>query len=156
MKDAYSFHESKEDLEKYYYRVFDAYYRIFKRIGLKRFIDIKSDSGMMGGSVAHEFMLLTEVGEDSIVLCNDCDYRANMEVAECKLETPKADAQPLTLVDTGEDKTIDEVCSRLNIAKEYFVQSGRICSKGQQRRSRYSVYKRRSRSQRGKTQKSVG
>ncbi|MDE7215595.1 MAG: proline--tRNA ligase, partial [Clostridia bacterium] len=118
MKDAYSFHENKEDLEKYYYRVFDAYYRIFKRIGLKRFIDIKSDTGMMGGSVAHEFMLLTEVGEDSIVLCNDCDYRANMEVADCKLETPNADEQPLTLIDTGDDKTIDEVCSRLNAKKE--------------------------------------
>lgn len=130
MKDAYSFHESKEDLEKYYYRVFDAYYRIFKRIGLKRFIDIKSDSGMMGGSVAHEFMLLTEVGEDSIVLCNDCDYRANMEVAECKLETPKADAQPLTLVDTGEDKTIDEVCSRLKVAKEYSCKAVVFAVKG--------------------------
>ena len=84
MKDAYSFHATKEDLENYYYKVFDAYVRIFKRIGLKNFIDIKSDSGMMGGSIAHEFMLLTEVGEDSIVLCNDCDYRANMEVAEGK------------------------------------------------------------------------
>ncbi|MDE6614076.1 MAG: proline--tRNA ligase [Clostridia bacterium] len=118
MKDAYSFHESKEDLEKYYYRVFDAYYRIFKRIGLKKFIDIKSDSGMMGGSIAHEFMLLTEVGEDSIVLCNDCDYRANMEVAECALDTPSVSEEPLQLINTGNDKTIDEVCSRLNRAKE--------------------------------------
>ncbi|MBD5100499.1 MAG: proline--tRNA ligase [Clostridiales bacterium] len=118
MKDAYSFHESKEDLEKYYYRVFDAYYRIFKRIGLKRFIDIKSDSGMMGGSIAHEFMLLTEVGEDSIVLCNDCDYRANMEVAECTLDTPSVGEEPLQLINTGNDKTIDEVCARLNSPKE--------------------------------------
>ncbi|MBD5086197.1 MAG: proline--tRNA ligase [Clostridiales bacterium] len=118
MKDAYSFHESKEDLEKYYYRVFDAYYRIFKRIGLKRFIDIKSDSGMMGGSIAHEFMLLTEVGEDSIVLCNDCDYRANMEVAECTLDTPAVGEEPLQLINTGNDKTIDEVCARLNSPKE--------------------------------------
>lgn len=117
MKDAYSFHESKEDLEKYYYRVFDAYYRIFKRIGLKNFIDIKSDSGMMGGSIAHEFMLLTEVGEDSIALCNDCDYRANIEVAECVLQTPSADILPLQLVYTGDDKTIDEVCARLNAPK---------------------------------------
>ncbi|MDE6189277.1 MAG: proline--tRNA ligase [Clostridia bacterium] len=118
MKDAYSFHESKEDLEKYYYRVYDAYYRIFKRIGLKNFIDIKSDSGMMGGSIAHEFMLLTEVGEDSIVLCNNCDYRANMEVAEGKINTPSVQEQPLELVFTGEDKTIDEVCARLKKSKE--------------------------------------
>jgi len=118
MKDAYSFHETKEDMEEYYYKMFDAYYRIFKRIGLKRFIDIKSDSGMMGGSVAHEFMLLTEVGEDSIVLCNHCDYRANMEVAECELSAPECESGQLQLVYTGEDKTIEQVCGRLNSKPE--------------------------------------
>ncbi len=81
MKDAYSFHSSQEDLDKYYKRVYDAYYRIFRRIGLKNFIDFKSDTGMMGGSVAHEFMLVTEAGEDTLVFCDGCDYRANMEVA---------------------------------------------------------------------------
>lgn len=119
MKDAYSFHTTKEDLEEYYYKVFDAYNRIFKRIGLKNFIDIKSDSGMMGGSIAHEFMLLTEVGEDSIVLCNDCDYRANMEVAEGKINKAECEAEPLKEVYTGEDKTIDEVCKRLNKKAEF-------------------------------------
>lgn len=119
MKDAYSFHTTKEDLEKYYYRCFDAYNRIFKRIGLKNFIDIKSDSGMMGGSIAHEFMLLTEVGEDSIVLCNDCDYRANMEVAEGRINKAECEVEPLTEVFTGEDKTIDEVCTRLGKKAEF-------------------------------------
>ncbi len=118
MKDAYSFHSTKEDLEKYYDRMFDAYYRIFRRIGLKRFIDIKSDSGMMGGSIAHEFMLLTEVGEDSIVLCNGCDYRANMEVADGIISTPASEEKPLELVFTGEDKTIEEVSARLNVSPE--------------------------------------
>lgn len=118
MKDAYSFHSTKDDMEAYYDRMFDAYYRIFRRIGLKRFIDIKSDSGMMGGSVAHEFMLLTEVGEDSIVLCNDCDYRANMEVAEGVINTPANEIKPLELVFTGEDKTIDEVSARLGISQD--------------------------------------
>ena len=115
MKDAYSFHTSKEDLEQYYMQVHKAYQNIFRRIGLKRFIDVKSDSGMMGGSVAHEFMLLTEVGEDSIVLCNHCDYRANMEVASGIIEKPIYADEELKLVDTGADKTIEEVATRLKV-----------------------------------------
>lgn len=81
MKDAYSFHMTQEDLAEYYDRCLDAYNRIFRRIGLKNFIAVKSDTGMMGGSVAHEFMLLTEVGEDTLVLCDGCGYKSNMEVA---------------------------------------------------------------------------
>ncbi|MBE5763887.1 MAG: proline--tRNA ligase [Clostridiales bacterium] len=115
MKDAYSFHTTKEDLEQYYMQIHKAYQNIFRRIGLKRFIDVKSDSGMMGGSVAHEFMLLTEVGEDSIVLCNHCDYRANMEVASGIIEKPIYKDEELKLVDTGADKTIEEVATRLKI-----------------------------------------
>ena len=115
MKDAYSFHTTKEDLEQYYMQVHKAYQNIFRRIGLKRFIDVKSDSGMMGGSVALEFMLLTEVGEDSIVLCNHCDYRANMEVASGIIEKPIYEDAELTLVDTGADKTIEEVATRLKV-----------------------------------------
>ena len=112
MKDAYSFHNDAKELEEYYYRMFDAYYRIFRRIGLKNFVDVKSDTGMMGGSIAHEFMLITEAGEDSIVFCNKCDYRANMEVATSVLD--KHDDAPAQLkeVYTGEDKTIEEVCKR--------------------------------------------
>lgn len=130
MKDAYSFHATKEDLENYYYKVFDAYVRIFKRIGLKNFIDIKSDSGMMGGSIAHEFMLLTEVGEDSIVLCNDCDYRANMEVAEGKINPAECEIEPLQEVFTGEDKTIEEVCRRLNKKAEFSCKAVVFAVKG--------------------------
>ena len=115
MKDAYSFHTTKEDLEQYYMRIHKAYQNIFRRIGLKRFIDVKSDTGMMGGSVAHEFMLLTEVGEDSIILCNDCDYRANMEVATSIIDKPEYLDEQLELVDTGADKTIDEVAQRLHV-----------------------------------------
>ena len=79
MKDAYSFHTSQEDLEKYYAEVYEAYNRIFARAGLPEVVAVKSDSGMMGGSVSHEYMLLTPVGEDTIAYCSDCDYRANME-----------------------------------------------------------------------------
>ena len=59
MKDAYSFHMTQEDLEDYYYKCLEAYNNIFRRIGLKKFIAVKADSGMMGGNVSHEFMLLT-------------------------------------------------------------------------------------------------
>ncbi len=116
MKDAYSFHATKEDLEEYYMKVHKAYQNIFRRVGMKRFIDVKSDTGMMGGSVAHEFMLLTEVGEDSIVLCNDCDYRANMEVATSVIDKPNFEDKPLEMIDTGEDHTIEDVCKRLNVS----------------------------------------
>ena len=115
MKDAYSFHNTKEDLEEYYMKMHKAYQNFFRRIGLKRFIDVKSDSGMMGGSIAHEFMLLTEAGEDSIVLCNHCDYRANMEVATSVIDKPIYEDAELKLVDTGADKTIEEVAKRLNV-----------------------------------------
>ena len=90
MKDAYSFHTSQEDLEKYYQECYDAYNRIFARGGIPEVITVKSDSGMMGGSISHEYMLLTPVGEDSIAVCSECDYRANMEAAQSIVEN-KAD-----------------------------------------------------------------
>ena len=81
MKDAYSFHETQEDLEQYYQKCLEAYYKIFERIGLKKVIDVKSDNGDMGGSVSHEFMLIHEIGEDTIFVC-DCGYRANKEALQ--------------------------------------------------------------------------
>ncbi|MBR6838626.1 MAG: proline--tRNA ligase [Alphaproteobacteria bacterium] len=81
MKDAYSFHETQEDLEKYYKRCFDAYYRIFRRCGLKNFTDVMSATGDMGGNVAHEFQLINEMGEDTLYIC-DCGFRANKELED--------------------------------------------------------------------------
>ncbi|MBO7642566.1 MAG: proline--tRNA ligase [Alphaproteobacteria bacterium] len=81
MKDAYSFHETQEDLEKYYKRCFDAYYRIFHRCGLKNVTDVMSATGDMGGKVAHEFQLINEMGEDTLYIC-DCGFRANKELEE--------------------------------------------------------------------------
>ncbi|MEQ8820959.1 MAG: proline--tRNA ligase [Sumerlaeia bacterium] len=110
MKDAYSFHRTQEDLEDYYKQCHAAYVRIFQRCGLRAVVDIESDTGMMGGSVAHEFMLLTPVGEDTIVLCDESGYRANREVAVCKRAYDYADApEPLTEVETPGQKTIEEV-----------------------------------------------
>lgn len=115
MKDAYSFHTSQADLEAYYSKCHKAYERIYARVGLPEVISIASDSGMMGGSVSHEFMLLTPIGEDSIAICTECDYRANMEAAECIVQN-ETDAvfSDLTLVHTPNSHTIEEVCEFLH------------------------------------------
>ena len=119
MKDAYSFHTSQEDLEQYYDRCHKAYERIFARAGIPETVSVKSDSGMMGGSVSHEFMLLTPVGEDSIVLCGECGYRANMEAAECIVHNVRDEvSEELKLVSTPNIQTIEDVCSFLNMPKE--------------------------------------
>lgn len=114
MKDAYSFHMTKEDLETYYERAYHAYERIFKRIGMKNFIAVKSDSGMMGGSISHEFMLLTPIGEDTIVICPKCGLSANMEVATSILnDAEKKEPLPMEEVFTGAAKEIREVTEYL-------------------------------------------
>lgn len=113
MKDAYSFHTSQEDLEAYYRRAYDAYVRIFRRAGAKNVIAVKSDSGMMGGSISHEFMLLSDVGEDTLVLCPDCGYSANMEVAECITKNAESAPAALEKVATPHAGTIEEVCAFL-------------------------------------------
>lgn len=115
MKDAYSFHTSQEDLERYYQICYDAYNRIFARAGIPEVVTVASDSGMMGGSLSHEYMLLTPIGEDSIAICSDCDYRANMEAAESVIENAKDAAdEPLTKVHTPNIHTIEEICDFLH------------------------------------------
>ncbi len=118
MKDAYSFHTSQEDLEEYYKRCYDAYNRIFARAGIPEVVTVKSDSGMMGGSISHEYMLLTPVGEDTIALCDECGYRANMEAAECVTINENEDSEELKEVYTPEMKTIDDVCRFLKLPVE--------------------------------------
>ena len=113
MKDGYSFHTSQEDLEKYYARAYEAYVRIFKRVGAKNVIAVKSDSGMMGGNVSHEFMLLSDVGEDTLVICPTCGYSANMEVAECITNNEETAPAALEKRATPDSKTIEEVCAFL-------------------------------------------
>ena len=80
MKDAYSFHRDFEDLDAYYPRIYNAYLRIFARCGLEA-VPIEADSGIMGGTGSHEFMLDSPQGEDRFVICTGCDYRANTEKA---------------------------------------------------------------------------
>ena len=117
MKDAYSFHTSQEDLEKYYDVCYDAYVRIFKRTGAKNVIAVKSDSGMMGGKVSHEFMLLTDIGEDTLAICSDenCGYKANVEVADCITHNIESCIENLKKVETPNVKTIEGLKHKLGI-----------------------------------------
>ena len=115
MKDAYSFHTSQEDLERYYQVCYDAYNRIFARCGVPEVVAVASDSGMMGGKVSHEYMLLTPVGEDTIVLCHECDYRANMEAAPCIVHGEAGEVADLEKVATPDVKTIEDLAAFLKI-----------------------------------------
>ena len=115
MKDAYSFHTSQEDLESYYEECLQAYHRIFRRAGVPEVICVKSDTGMMGGKVAHEFMLLTDIGEDTIVVCDSCDYQSNMEVATSKLPVATTVEGKIEEVHTPEAHTIEQVAELLGV-----------------------------------------
>lgn len=119
MKDGYSFHTSQKDLERYYKRCYRAYERIYARVGIPEVVAVASDSGMMGGKVSHEFMLLTDIGEDTIVLCPECGYRANMEAADCIVHNDPDEAMaPLEKVATYDNKTIEDVCNFLHGSAE--------------------------------------
>ena len=114
MKDAYSFHISQEDLERYYALAYRSYERIFTRCGVPEVVAVKSDSGMMGGRISHEFMLLTDIGEDTIVICPECGYRSNSEAADCIVHNEPCAIEPLEEVHTPGQKTIEEVCNFLH------------------------------------------
>ena len=115
MKDAYSFHTSQEDLDEYYEKGHRAYERIFARVGIPDVISVASDSGMMGGKISHEYMLLTPVGEDSIVTCQKCDYRANLEAAASIVTNQAIAPEPLQKVHTPGTQTIEDVCNYLKL-----------------------------------------
>ncbi len=118
MKDAYSFHTSQADLEEFYAACHTAYENIYRRVGLP-VISVAADSGMMGGKISHEFMFLTPIGEDSIVLCDNCDYSANREAAECIIQNaPDPVSEKLKPIHTPGAKTIEDVCAFLNLSKE--------------------------------------
>lgn len=121
MKDAYSFHTSWEDMRAYYERVHKAYERIFERCGAKPVVSVLSDSGMMGGSVSHEFMLLSEVGEDTLAICSACDYKSNMEAAAVRVENEAGVEEPLAVFDTPNVKTIE------GLVHKYGLDATRMC-----------------------------
>lgn len=92
MQDAYSFDADKAGLDESFNKVSRAYHAIFKRVGIEVAV-VKADSGTMGGSDSQEFMMVAEVGEDTIFLCDNCDYSANLEKAESKFEVHPQDKE---------------------------------------------------------------
>lgn len=83
MKDAYTFDKDEEDLSKAYQAMFHAYHKIFQRLGLTYEV-VQADTGAMGGSLSEEFQAICDIGEDVLVICDDCGYATNIEVCECK------------------------------------------------------------------------
>jgi len=126
MKDAYSFDTSQEGLEKEYENMAQAYTRIFKRCGLNTKM-VQSDSGAIGGSVSHEFMVITDTdaGENDVFYCDSCDYSANSNHAVSKLPEAKTvgDFTEAKIVDTPNTHTIEELCSFLNIPASLIVKT---------------------------------
>ena len=113
MKDAYSFHADEADATAYYKTIYEAYKRVFVRCGL-RFKPVEAQSGAIGGSYSHEFMVLAETGEETIVSCMKCDYGANIERAEIKdafQAPPSASFKPLSEFDTQGKTTVADVAA---------------------------------------------
>ncbi len=124
MKDAYSFHLDQACLEKTYQIMFDAYSRIFDRLGLE-YRPVIADTGSIGGSASHEFHVLAQSGEDAIVFSDKSEYAANMEKAEALApegKRPAASAE-MTLVDTPNAKTIAELVEQFSLPIEKTIKT---------------------------------
>jgi len=119
MKDSYSLDKDYDGLDKQYEAHRMAYNRIFDRLGLPC-IEVQSDSGVMGGGFAHEYQYLTEVGEDSLAICDGCGYSANAEVAICSHQFPPAGEtlKDLEKVATPECPTIESLAEFLGIGAD--------------------------------------
>jgi prolyl-tRNA synthetase len=115
MKDSYSLDIDQEGLDKQYEAHYQAYQKIFRRCSLP-VTAVKSDTGMMGGKIAHEFMYLNPVGEDTLMICNHCGYSANRQIAVYKKHTCIDESElPLEKVATPDCKTIDDLAAFLSI-----------------------------------------
>lgn len=118
MKDAYSCHASLEDIEAYYPKMYQAYVNIFTRCGLGTIV-VEADSGIMGGAVSHEFMVPSEMGEDTCLLCSRCDYAANAERATfIKKPMPQEREKEIEEVHTPGCKTIQALADFLGVPVE--------------------------------------
>ena len=115
MKDAYSFDKDLDGLDKSYEKIFNAYKRIFDRIGINYKI-VRADTGVMGGLLSEEFQALTEIGEDTLVLCDKCDFASNIEVTKHIVnENSNKEEKNIELIETKSKETIEDVCNFLNI-----------------------------------------
>jgi prolyl-tRNA synthetase len=123
MKDGYSFDATEKGAEVTYQKMYDAYQRIFKRCGLS-FRAVEADTGTIGGSFSHEFMVLADTGEDTLAICTMCDYAANMEKAAVKKTiTPDMELLPLQKIETPGKRKVEAVCGFLGISPEDLVKT---------------------------------
>ncbi|QGG50437.1 proline--tRNA ligase [Lysinibacillus pakistanensis] len=124
MKDAYSFHASRESLDETYDDMYRAYSNIFSRLGLN-YRAVIADAGSIGGKGTHEFMVLSEIGEDTIAYSDTSDYAANIEMAEVVVDYQASDEvlKDLEKVATPDQKTIEEVSAFLNIQSSNVIKS---------------------------------
>jgi prolyl-tRNA synthetase len=115
MKDLYSFHTDEADLNRCYQEMIQSYKNVYSRCGLPAVI-VEADSGAIGGKESHEFMLITETGEDEIVYCSNCDYAANIEKARSiKPKLEKKPPLPVEEISTPTIKTIEEVANFVGV-----------------------------------------
>ncbi|MGG4608867.1 proline--tRNA ligase [Providencia sp. Me31A] len=124
MKDAYSFHINQESLQETYDAMYEAYSKIFTRIGFD-FRAVQADTGSIGGSASHEFQVLAKSGEDDVVFSTESDFAANIEFAEAVApSTPRGSAtEEMRLVDTPNAKTIAELVEQFNLPIEKTVKT---------------------------------
>lgn len=124
MKDAYSFHLTDESLQETYEQMFATYTRIFERLGLK-FRVVQADSGNIGGNASHEFHVLADSGEDQIVFTEEGKYAANIDLAESPMPEGTRDApkETLSIVDTPEQHSIEDVSQFLKITAEQCIKT---------------------------------
>ena len=115
MKDAYSFDKDEAGLDVAYDKMFKAYHNIFTRLHLNYKV-VRANTGVMGGLLSEEFQAISPIGEDTLVLCDKCDFSSNIEVAKhvC-LEEPAEEEKPMEEVYTPHAKTIEEVCDYLHM-----------------------------------------
>ena len=124
MKDAYSFDKDELGLEESYRTMYNAYKKIFGRLKINYKV-VRADTGKMGGSLSEEFQAVTDIGEDTLVLCDKCDYASNIEVCSSMIMDSESKEKNLEkdLIYTPNAKTIDELSSFLNEAKNKFVKT---------------------------------
>jgi prolyl-tRNA synthetase len=124
MKDAYSFHATHESLDEVYEKMFNAYQNVFSRCGLD-FRAVIADSGAMGGTDTHEFMVLSDIGEDTIAYSDTSQYAANIEMAPviATYEKSNEEQKELVKIETPDQKTIEEISKFLNVSKESCIKS---------------------------------
>lgn len=123
MKDAYSFDKDEEGLDVSYLNMKNAYNKIYDRLGINYKI-VRADNGAMGGSLSEEYQAITDIGEDVLVLCKDCDYASNLEIAQTVSSLQQDEEEKeIEMVHTPHQATIEDVCKYLNIDVKHSVKA---------------------------------